>query len=113
MWYICAGCLRFHPSARAPAEIRSGTEGEYCTCDRFSNERARVVDLRFVLRVLITGVELFSTWGRRNLYATESNSEANIFFISQKLNFGGLGVACWPLVPKFAGSNPAKAVGFF
>ena len=27
-------------------------------------------------------------------------------------NFGGLGVACWPLVPKFAGSNPAEAVGF-
>jgi hypothetical protein len=21
-------------------------------------------------------------------------------------------VACWPLVPKFAGSNPAEAVGF-
>jgi len=28
------------------------------------------------------------------------------------LGFGGLGVACWPLVPKFAGSNPAEAVGF-
>ena len=27
--------------------------------------------------------------------------------------FGGLGVACWPLVPNFAGSNPAEAVGFF
>ena len=27
--------------------------------------------------------------------------------------FGGLEVACWPLVPKFTGSNPAKAVGFF
>jgi hypothetical protein len=27
--------------------------------------------------------------------------------------FGGLRVACWPLVPKFAGSNPAEAVGFF
>jgi len=26
--------------------------------------------------------------------------------------FGGLGVACWPLVPTFAGSNPAKAVEF-
>ena len=26
--------------------------------------------------------------------------------------FCGLGVACWPLVPKFAGSNPAEAVGF-
>ena len=28
------------------------------------------------------------------------------------LYFGGLEVACWPLVPKFAGSNPAEAVGF-
>jgi hypothetical protein len=27
--------------------------------------------------------------------------------------FGGLGVACWPLVHKFAGSNPTEAVGFF
>ena len=26
--------------------------------------------------------------------------------------FGGLGVACWPLVPKFADSNPAEAVRF-
>ena len=25
--------------------------------------------------------------------------------------FGGLEVACWPLVPKFEGSNPAEAVG--
>ena len=28
------------------------------------------------------------------------------------VGFGGLGVACWPSVPKFAGSNPAEAVGF-
>jgi hypothetical protein len=27
--------------------------------------------------------------------------------------FNGLEVACWPLVPKIAGSNPAEAVGFF
>ena len=27
--------------------------------------------------------------------------------------FGGLKVARWPLVPKFAGSNPTEAVGFF
>jgi hypothetical protein len=26
--------------------------------------------------------------------------------------FGGLEVACWPLVPKFAGSHPAKVIGF-
>ena len=27
--------------------------------------------------------------------------------------FGGLEVACWPLVLKFASSNPTEAVGFF
>jgi hypothetical protein len=27
-------------------------------------------------------------------------------------SFSGLEVACWPLVPKFAGSHPAKAIGF-
>ena len=27
--------------------------------------------------------------------------------------FGGLEVACWRLVPKFAGSKPTEAVGFF
>ena len=27
--------------------------------------------------------------------------------------FGGVEVACWPLVPKFAGSHPSEAVGFF
>ena len=32
---------------------------------------------------------------------------------ARKSGFGGLEVACWPLVPKFAGSNPAEAVGFF
>ena len=26
--------------------------------------------------------------------------------------FGGLEVACWPLVLKFAGSHPAEVVGF-
>ena len=26
--------------------------------------------------------------------------------------FGGLGEACWALLPKFAGSNPAEAVGY-
>jgi hypothetical protein len=27
-------------------------------------------------------------------------------------SFGGLRVACWPLVLKFAGSNPAEVIGF-
>jgi len=34
---------------------------------------------------------------------------SRIFYVC---GFGGLGVACWPLVPKFAGSNPAEAIGF-
>ena len=38
----------------------------------------------------------------------------NLFFVDTPLSgFGGLEVTCWPLVPKFAGSDPAEAVGFF
>ena len=33
--------------------------------------------------------------------------------VTQVCGFGGLEVAFWPLVPKFAGSNPTEAVGFF
>jgi len=32
--------------------------------------------------------------------------------LRDNVGFGGLGVACWPLVPKFPGSNPAEAFGF-
>ena len=35
-----------------------------------------------------------------------------IYYFNWECGFGGLEVACWPLVPKFAGSNPAEAVGF-
>jgi hypothetical protein len=31
---------------------------------------------------------------------------------SSSSGFGGLEVACWPLVPKFASSHPTEAVGF-
>ena len=34
------------------------------------------------------------------------------FIIPMLSGFSGLEVACWPLVPKFAGSHPAEAVGF-
>ena len=36
---------------------------------------------------------------------------ANSFEHGNEIGFGGLEVACWPSVPKFAGSNPAEAVG--
>ena len=35
------------------------------------------------------------------------------FLLSCVSSFGGLEVVCWPLVPKFAGSNTIEAVGFF
>ena len=39
--------------------------------------------------------------------------DVSFFFqVIMRSGFGDLGVACWPLVPKFAGSNPAEAVGF-
>ena len=37
---------------------------------------------------------------------------SNFLWRLGKIGFGVLGVECWPLVPKFAGSNPAEAVGF-
>ena len=37
-----------------------------------------------------------------------------VYFLNQlDSGFGGLEVACWPLVLKLAVSNPAEAVGFF
>ena len=40
------------------------------------------------------------------------NKEKFSITYSNKIGFSGLEVACWPLVPKFTGSNPAEAVGF-
>jgi hypothetical protein len=37
----------------------------------------------------------------------------SVWYVQYLSGFGGLGVACWPLVLKFAGSNRAEAVGFF
>jgi hypothetical protein len=39
-----------------------------------------------------------------------SRSSGSLHF--EVSGFGGLEVACWPLVPKFAGSKPVEAVGF-
>ena len=43
------------------------------------------------------------------LSSSSSLLSSSSFLLS---GFGGLEVACWPLVHKFAGSHPAKAVGF-
>ena len=47
------------------------------------------------------------------LVINEEQPENGEYFIYLGSGFGGLEVACWSLVPKFAGSNPAETVGFF
>ena len=41
------------------------------------------------------------------------NSKTGVALTYRKSGFSGLEVGCWPLVPKFAGSNPAEAVELF
>jgi len=43
------------------------------------------------------------------LYASISNQFWNYILVF--ISFGDLGLACWPLVLKFAGSNPAEGFG--
>ena len=47
------------------------------------------------------------------LFLVASSRSTDIKVTFTLSGFGGLEVVCWPLVPKFAGSNPAEAVGFF
>ena len=72
--------------------------------------------------------EVLTTAQRKNVYCYESFTKKasdplgrprrrykSTHFLNYKevlSGLGGLGVACWPLVPKYAGSNPAEAVGF-
>ena len=50
--------------------------------------------------------------GNALLYTRMWHSVMYVIVRSALRGFGGLEIACWPLVPKYAGSNPAEAVGF-
>ena len=76
------------------------------------------------LQYSYTSIPLWAVWPVQILsactrvhylfHSPELCSYFPVFFSFEQLNrggFGGLEVACWPLVPKFAGSNPAEAVG--
>ena len=41
-----------------------------------------------------------------------NNTLQSVEEVKCQSGLGGLEVACWPLVPQFAGSNTAEAVGF-
>jgi hypothetical protein len=58
-------------------------------------------------------VQLGMVLARPMKFYTYCNKVKCVHIIHIKSGLSGLEVACWPLVPKFAGSNPAEAVGFF
>jgi hypothetical protein len=54
-----------------------------------------------------------SLFSHKIKFFNRASSGNGILAISLPIaGFGGLEVACWPLVPKFAGTHPAEAVGF-
>jgi len=67
------------------------------------------IDCAIRLPLNVRYIGIFCRWRYRNIVAA--------CYIIYKFSiilfgFGGLGLVCWPLVPKFVGSNPAEAVGF-
>ena len=62
--------------------------------------------------VLIT-LSQFEQWANIRYFSRLRSSSVEMLVSLCASGFGGLEVVCWPLVPKFAGSNPAEAVGFF
>ena len=65
------------------------------------------------LRDCTTGVAVVKFW--KTILKTRVVKDTNCTDMLACLlsGFGGLEVVCWPLVPKFAGTDPAEAVGFF
>ena len=74
---------------------------------------------------LTTCLRLHCAWGRSEVIEVRNMMTVYVYlhtrtqvihdFVNHDIfncGFGGLGVVCWPVVPKFADSNPAEAVGF-
>ena len=67
---------------------------------------------------IVTCQSIFTLIQGRYLTHCEDNTEVCATLIHSMAmyvatsGFGGLQVACWPLVPKFTGSHPAEAVEF-
>jgi hypothetical protein len=66
----------------------------------------RILMFLFFIIIIISVMELGHLLTHSSLTYPEVSSKV------YRSGFGGLEVACWPLVPKFVGSNPAEAVGF-
>ena len=79
--------------------------------DNTSETDIRKKCLEFPLRA--PGILPFLPLRDHFLFLSDKTLLARVWFLEADSmpasGFGGLGVACWPLVPKFAGSNPAEA----
>ena len=62
-----------------------------------------------------TNVHRIENAGIYHINAGHTHTHTHIYiYLPQRLSgCGGLEVACWSLILKFAGSNPTEAVGFF
>jgi hypothetical protein len=59
----------------------------------------------------IAGASKFE-YHTHGLFSDYLSSACYSYYNFNVSGFAGVGVACWPLVPKFAGSNQAEAVVF-
>ena len=66
---------------------------------------------RYGMRPYIQQIRLVIKWLSNYPYRVFRFKQKECLLFSALSGFGGLEVACWPLVPKFAGSHPAEAVG--
>ena len=81
--------------------------------NRFTNDCNRQLGNKHSDLILNYHVLIVNIYFGLSLYRTEKSLSLSYKTEKGRCGFGGLEVACWPLVPKFAGSNPTEAVGFF
>ena len=62
-------------------------------------------------KIIVVIITVLENWLKFHCFTVSHYQWSGLLW--QLSGFGGLEVACWPLVPKFAGSNPAESVGFF
>jgi hypothetical protein len=99
-----------HEDYRKISQLNAAT---FCNC-AFAPINAQSLTIIWSFRALIIEcMRLVPVISTHICWQTHIFYLFSIFYCFAFSGFGGLEAACWPLVPKFAGSNPVEAVGFF